>query len=317
MNRTLSKILQLAIAAWAVCLVAAPLPAHAGGQIKAVATVSIFGEILRHVGGDHVDVKVLQPPTRNVHFYEPRPSDILKLSRADVFAHAGLDLELWRPTLVEAARNRNVFPGGPGEIDCAKGIGLLEVPIGPITRAEGDMHIYGNPHYWLDPANLGIIAATVAEGLSRVDPAHAADYEGNRTAFQDRLKGAVARWKAALSATAGRDLAAYHNSWPYFARAFDLRIETFLEPKPNIPPSGSHLQKVVAKVRERNIRAILFSPYQHRPYADQVASQTGAEVVLVSLLPGGVPGTEDLFEWMDALTAAVAEALGDRTGGAE
>jgi zinc/manganese transport system substrate-binding protein len=315
MNRTLSRLLPIAIAAVAICLTTAPLPAHAGGKVKAVATVSIFGEILRHVGGDRVDVKVLQPPNRNVHFYEPRPSDILRLSRADVFVHGGLDLELWRPTLVEAARNRDVFPGGPGEVDCAKGIRLLEIPAGPISRAEGDVHIYGNPHYWLDPANLGIIATTVANGLARVDPAHTVDYERNRTAFQARLGGAVARWKAVLSAEEVRDLAAYHNAWPYFARAFDLRIETFLEPKPNIPPSGSHLKKVVAQVRERNIRAILFSPYQHRPYADQVASQTGAKVIVVSLLPGGVPGTEDLFEWMDSLTAAVAEVLGSEIGG--
>ncbi len=294
----------------------APGNAVAGGKVKAVATTSIFGEILLAVGGERVDVKVLQPPNRDVHFYEPRPSDIVKLSKADLFVHGGLDLEMWRSTLVDAARNRDVFPGGPGDVNGARGIELLEVPRTGFTRQEGDVHIYGNPHYWLDPANLGIIAANIAEGLSRADPGHAAEYERNRAAFQEKLEAAIPRWKAKLAPYAGEQVVAYHNSWPYFARAFSLRIDTFLEPKPNVPPSGSHLQTVVERIREEKIAAILVEPFQHRPYAEKVASDTGAKLLLVTEFPGGLQKTEDVFAWMDALTAAVAEALDDRTGGA-
>jgi zinc/manganese transport system substrate-binding protein len=307
------SVLLSAIAAIALL---APGNAVARGKLKAVATTSIFGEILQAIGGDHVDVKVLQKPNRDVHFYEPTPSDIMKLFKADLFVHGGLDLEMWRLTLVDAARNRDVFPGGKGDVSAARGIALLEVPRTGFTRQEGDLHIYGNPHYWLDPANLGIIAENIEQGLSRVDPAHAADYERNLAAFQEKLDAAIPRWKAKLAPYAGDKLVAYHNAWPYFARAFSLHIDTFLEPKPNIPPSGSHLQTVVKEMREEKIGTILIEPFQHRPYAEKVASDTGAKVTLVTEFPGGLPHTEGLFTWMDTLTTTVANALGAKTGGA-
>lgn len=305
--------LALTLAA-AVLFVANPPPAEAGGKVRVVTTTSVLGDIVREVGGDRVDVKSLEPPGRDVHFYEPTPSDIVRLSRADVFMHGGLDLELWRGPLVEASTNPKVMPGGPGEIDAAQGISLLEVPAGGLSRAQGDVHIYGNPHFWLDPANLGIIAANAAAKLETVDPEHADVYRRNLADFQARLREAIPRWKATLAPFAGKPVTAYHNSWPYFAKAFDLRIDTFLEPKPNIAPSGAHLEKLEAEMKQQGIRAILVEPFQHRAYADQVAAATGAEVCLVSTMPGGVPGTDDLFSWMDHLTKTLAAALGGGAG---
>jgi len=258
---------------------------------------------------------VLDPPTRDVHFYEPKPTDILKLSKADLLVHAGLDLELWRGPLVEAAQNRKVFPGGPGEVDCSTGITLLDIPTGVLSRAQGDIHVFGNPHYWLDPANLGIIAGTIAEKLAAVDPPNASEYRRNLAGLRARLDQAIPGWKAKLAPFAGQPLVAYHSSWPYFARAFNLRIDTFLEPQPNIPPSGAHMKEVINTIKREKIRVILIEPFQHRPYADQVAGQSGARVVVVSQAPGGMPNTGDVFAWVDALTSAVAGGLGETTPG--
>jgi ABC-type Zn uptake system ZnuABC Zn-binding protein ZnuA len=303
------KLITIAIAAALFGLSTAG-PAEAAKNVKIVATITTFGQIARAVGGDRVEVYVLDPPTQDVHFYEPRPTDILKLSKADLFVHAGLDLELWRGPLVEAARNRDFFPGGRRQVDCSRGITLLDIPTGgQISRAYGDIHLYGNPHYFTDPANFGIIAASIESKLAEVDPANAAEYKRNLAAFQSRLDAALPRWKAKLAPYAGQPLVSYHNTWPYFARTFGLEIDTFLEPKPNIPPSPSHLKDVMNEIREKKIRAILIEPFQHRPYAEEVAKQTGAKVVLVSQSPGGMPGTNDLFAWMDALTTSVANAL--------
>ncbi|OGP83024.1 MAG: hypothetical protein A2Y95_04615 [Deltaproteobacteria bacterium RBG_13_65_10] len=307
-----------AVAAGVLVLLVALAPgmALAAKKVKVVATLSVFGDIVRAVGGDHVDVTVLDPPTQDVHFYEPRPTDILKLSKADLFVHAGLDLEQWRGPLVEAARNRDFFPGGPRQVDCSQGISLLEAPTGgQLSRAYGDVHLYGNPHYYTDPSNYGIIAANIAGKLAEVDSANAAEYQQSLSAFRTKLDSALVRWKAKLAPLAGQSLVAYHNTWPYFARTFGLEIDTFLEPKPNIPPSASHLQEVMNTMREKKIRVILIEPFQHRPYAEQVASQTGAKVVLISQTPGGMPGTDDLFAWMDAVTSSIAEALSGKGGG--
>lgn len=303
----------------ALLVALAPGTALAAKKIKVVATISVFGDIVREIGGDKVEVTVLDPPTQDVHFYEPKPTDILKLSKADLFVHAGLDLEQWRGPLVEAVRNENFFPGGPRQVDCAQGIALLEAPTGnQLSRAYGDVHLYGNPHYYNDPSNFGIIAANIAGKLAEVDPSNASEYNRRLSAFRTKLDAALARWKATLAPFAGQPLVAYHNTWPYFARTFGLEIDTFLEPKPNIPPSPSHLQEVMNEIREKKMRVILIEPFQHRPYAEQVASQTGAQVVLVSQTPGGMPGTDDLFAWMDAVTSSIAKALAggpSRSGG--
>jgi zinc/manganese transport system substrate-binding protein len=303
-------------AAFVAAVVLGPGTALAAKKVKVVATLTVFGDIVRQVGGDHVEVSVLDPPTQDVHFYEPKPTDILRLSKADLFVNAGLDLEQWRGPLVEAVRNRDFFEGGAREVDCSQGIALLEVPTkGTLSRQFGDVHVYGNPHYYTDPSTFPIIAANIARKLAQVDPADAADFQKNLSDFQARLSGAMGRWKATLAPYAGRPLAAYHNTWPYFARTFGLKIDTFLEPKPNIPPSASHLEEVIRTMKEEKIHVILLEPFQHRPYAEQVAHQTGAKVVLVSQTPGGMPNTKGLFAWMDALTTSIADALGSEQKG--
>jgi len=155
--------------------------------LKVVTTLSTFADLVKNIGGEHVEVSYVASPKFNPHFIEPKPSDVLKVKRADLFVHAGLDLELWRWPLVEAAGNREVMPGGSRELDLSRGVILLEVPDRSLSRSEGDIHLYGNPHYWLDPNNAKTMAESISKKLSEIDPVHASEFEKNLENFDDIL----------------------------------------------------------------------------------------------------------------------------------
>ena len=164
-----------------------PPVSSADKPLTIVATMSTFADLAKTVGGERVEASYVASPKFNPHFIEPKPSDVLKVKRAALLIHAGLDLELWRGPLLDAAGNLKLFPGQSGELDLARGIALLEVPDHPTSRSEGDIHIYGNPHYWVDPENGRKMAQAICEKLAAIDPAHESDYRRNLTQFLARL----------------------------------------------------------------------------------------------------------------------------------
>lgn len=284
-------------------------------QVRVVTTSTTFSSLVEAIGGENVTVDAISPPCDDIHFIEPRPSDILKLARAHAFVHAGLDLELWRFPLVEASRNRAVFVGGRGEIDLSRGIELLEVPTRKLSRAEGDIHVYGNPHYWMDPDNLPIMAAAIANRLSELAPEHAEAFESNREALVARVAEADEEWKRILEPHRGASFVPYHRDWPYFARHFGLGTGLWLEPKPNIPPSAKHLQQVIGIMREQGLRILVREPFHPRKTAQTVARATGARSVLLYQHAGCHPGTDDYVAMLDANVRALAEAFDGREAG--
>ncbi len=199
---------------WSVIALGASPVGAAEKRLNVVATLTTFADLAKTVGGDHVSVSAIAAPQFNPHFIEPKPSDVLRVKRADLFIHAGLDLELWRGPLLDAAGNTNVMPGQPGELDLSQGIALLEVPDHPVSRAEGDIHIYGNPHYWTDPENAKIIAKTIADKFSAMDSAHAQDYQQRLQQFTARLDQQIAEWRSQLAPFQGQEFVGYHNEWP-------------------------------------------------------------------------------------------------------
>ncbi|MBI3996092.1 MAG: zinc ABC transporter substrate-binding protein [Candidatus Omnitrophica bacterium] len=296
------------LAAW---FMMAAVNVHAADKpLKVVTTLSTFADLVKTIGGDHVDVSAIASPKFNAHFIEPKPSDVVKVQRADLFLHAGLDLELWRGPLLDAAGNTRLFAGQPGELDLSQGIPLLEVPTGAVSRSQGDIHIYGNPHYWVDPENAIIMAKAIAAKLSALDPDHAAAYDERMRAWTRQLSQRIEVWRQAARAIRGHELVAYHNEWPYLLNFLGLHAEQFLEPKPGIPPTPKQVQFLERYMKERHIRGIIQSTYFPKDAAGTLAKRTGATVVLLCQSVGEVPHASDYIAMTDYNIQQLTHALG-------
>src|SRR6267142_945311 len=287
--------------------IACAMTAH--GKLNVVATLPDFGSFAREIGGDKIDIVVLAKATEDPHFVDARPSFVVSLRNADVLIDGGAELELgWLPPLLQNARNPKIEAGKPGRIQASQGIRLMNVPTN-VTRAAGDVHALGNPHFTVDPIIAKAIAQHIAQSFAALDPPNAAFYEANYKKFEATINGKLQEWGAAMLPFKGQHVAAYHDSWPYFARRFGLDIDLFLEPKPGISPSPSHLAEVIAQMKAQKIKAIIVDPFHDRIIAEKAASATGAKVVEFCQFPGGLPGTDRYVKLIDALVSRLAAAL--------
>jgi zinc/manganese transport system substrate-binding protein len=269
------------------------------GTIKVVTTTTDMKSITEIIGGDKVSVTSIATGYQNPHFVDPKPSYIISLSNADLFVTVGLDLETgWSPQLLTSARNSKIQKGSPGYVDASENIGLLQVP-SSLNRGEGDIHIYGNPHYWLDPLNGKVIARNIANGLERLDPANKTFYETNLHAFFNKIDDKMKEWQAKMAPFKGAKIIAYHNEWVYFERRFGLQVVDFMEPKPGIPPSPSQLVKVIKEVQSNNIKVIISSPYFTTSSSDVVAKQTGVKELTMATSTGAFPTVKNYFDLFD------------------
>ncbi|MDH3284360.1 MAG: metal ABC transporter substrate-binding protein [Acidobacteriota bacterium] len=292
-------------------LILLPCLAEAGGGLKVVATTPDFAALIHAIGGDGVSLKIMAKATEDPHFVDARPSHIVSLNRADLVVESGADLEAgWLPPLIEGSRNKELLPGGAGRVLGSAGVRLLDVPE-VLDRSRGDIHAQGNPHFLMDPLNAGIVTRRLTEHMCRLDPASCPSFRENLSRFERTLDERMLRWTAALAPHRGASIVTYHNTWRYFAARFELVADTFLEPKPGIPPSPPHLASVIGRMKQTGMRVILVEPFQSRRTAEKVARHTGATVVDVCQFPGGLEGTElDYFALMDANVSAIARALG-------
>ena len=279
-------------------------------KLTVVATTADLGSIAREIGGDRVEITTLAKPTEDPHFVDPKPSFIIKLNRADALLEGGAELEIgWLTPLLEGARNRKLALGQPGRVICSKGVEMLEVPT-VLDRAQGDIHAAGNPHYLTDPANAKIVASNIAAAFAQLDAGSKDFFQANLKRFITQLDTKLAEWQKALAPYQGRRIVAYHNSWPYFAKRFGVKVDLFLEPKPGIPPSPAHLAGVIAKMKADKIGVVFVEPQLSRRTAENVARNTGGAVVEVSHFPGGVKGTEaGYLALMDHIVNSLAKAL--------
>src|SRR5262249_2585563 len=230
----------------------------AAGKLYVVTTTSDLACIAREVGGDKVEVESLALGTQDPHFVDPKPSFIVKLNRADLYIKRGLDIEVgWAPVLEKGARNENILSGGRGYVDASIGIAPLEIPGGVVSRALGDVHPYGNPHYQLDPANAKVIAKNIVDGLIRVDAANRTSYEARLADFSGRLDERVAGWVHTLAPYRGAKIVTYHKSWDYFAQRFGLEIIGNMEPKPGVAPSPAHLAQLITLMQDQHCKLVI------------------------------------------------------------
>jgi zinc/manganese transport system substrate-binding protein len=289
--------------------------APASAAVKVVTSLQDFASIADAVGGKRVETFALAKGYQDPHFVEPKPSFVLKLSRADLLIVAGLELEIgYLPPLIDQSRNDKIRPGAAGYLDASNGSDILEKPTGTVTRAMGDVHPFGNPHFWLDPENGRIIARAIAGKLSEIDPSGAAEYKANLAAFESKLTEAEKRWEAALAPYAGAELVTYHNSWPNFLKHFKLVAAGYVEPKPGIPPSPSHTVEIIDLMRQKKTPVILMEPYFDRKTPQQIADKTGATLLVFIPSVGGVPEAKDYFSLFDYDVKLLADALAAKKG---
>ncbi|HVO09327.1 MAG TPA: metal ABC transporter substrate-binding protein [Vicinamibacteria bacterium] len=301
------KIPKLLLAAFALAA-AAP----AGATLRVVASTEDLADLTRQVGGDKVSVDAIARGYQDPHFVEAKPSFILKLSRADLLVVVGRELEIgWLPPLIQQSRNAKIQVGAPAYLDASLSAEILEIPTGQITRAMGDVHPLGNPHYWLDPENGRRVAKAIAQKLSDLDPGDAAYFQSREADFERRLTEAEKRWDAMMAPSRGLKIVTYHNSWPNFAKRFGLNVVGYVEPRPGIPPSPGHTIELIAEMKRLNVKILLVEPYFDLKTPNSVARETGARVVVMSPSVGGEKEAADYFKLfdydIDLLTRAIKE----------
>jgi zinc/manganese transport system substrate-binding protein len=283
-----------------LAVLAAAAPAQAQGKLNVVTTTEDLAAIAREIGGDRVTVEAIARGYQDPHFVEAKPSFILKLQRADVLIVVGRELEIgWLPPLVQQSRNGKIQPGADAYVDASLEAQILEIPTGQITRAMGDVHPLGNPHYWLDPENGKRVAKEIADKFSQLRPNDRGTFQQRLADFTTRLDAAEKRWLAQMAPYKGTKVVTYHRSFPNFADRFGLDIIGYVEPRPGIPPSPQHTLDLINEMKRQNVKLILVEPYFDLKTPNAIARDTGGQVLVMPPSVGGVKEASDYFKLFD------------------
>jgi len=289
--KTLTQILAL------LGLAALMLPAFA--TVRVVTATQDFADITRQIGGARVQVESLARGDQDLHHVDPRPSYVTKLTNADVVVRIGMDLDLWMDSLLAAARNSKVHEGGPGYVDASVGITRMDVPTEKLDPSKGDIHVYGNPHYWLDPENGKIIARDILAALKRVDPAGATAYQQGYDIFAKAIEAHMATWKKQMAPLHGDNVVGYHTTWSYFAHRFGLNLVGYIETKPGIPASAAHIQELIALMKRDHVKRVMTNSYYPTRFTDLLARETGATILILPSSVNGAKGVDNYFALFD------------------
>lgn len=282
----------------------------AAKKLNVVTSTTDLAAFAQEVGGDKINVDSIAKGYQDPHFVEAKPSFLLKLRNADLLISVGLDLEIgWLPPLITQSGNGRIQPGANGYLDASQFAEILEIPQGKVTRAEGDVHPLGNPHYWLDPDNGRRVARGIAGKLGELDPADSAYFQQRFADFDKRLSDAEKRWDAVLAPYRGRKVVTYHRSWPNFAKHFGLDVVGYIEPRPGIPPTPSHTIELINLMKRENVKVMLIEPYFDLRTPNNIASQTGGKVLVMTPSVAGEKGTEDYFKLFDYDLALLKQAF--------
>ena len=274
--------------------------ATAQNKLNVIATTEDLASIAREAGGDRITVDSIAKGYQDPHFVEAKPSFILKLQKADLLIAVGRELEIgWLPPLIQQSRNGKIQPGAEGYLDASLRAQILEVPTTQVTRAEGDVHPLGNPHYWMDPENGKQIAKDIADKLSQFRPNDRAYFAMRLADFTSRLDTAEKRWLAMMAPYKGTKMVTYHRSFPNFAARFGLDIIGYVEPRPGIPPSPSHTLDLIQEMKRQQVKIILMEPYFDQKTPNAIATQTGAHVLVMPPSVGGEKTVTDYLQLFD------------------
>jgi ABC-type Zn uptake system ZnuABC Zn-binding protein ZnuA len=312
MSRLLTNS-RLAAVASSLALVFAllfPATGSADTKIRIMTATTDLASLAQEIGGDRADVESVARGYQDPHFVDPKPSFLLKLSKAELLIVVGLELEIgWLPPLITQSSNPRIQVGAPGYLDASRFAKILEIPTGQVTRAEGDVHPLGNPHYWLDPDNGLRIAKGIQNKLSEMRPNDAAYFAQRYDSFEQRLKQAEQQWLAQMKPYAGRKVVTYHRSWPNFAEHFGLDVVGYVEPRPGIPPSPQHTVELIGQMKRDGVKVIMVEPYFDLKTPNAIARDTGAVVVVLMPSVGGEKEITDYFKLFDYDIAKLKKAF--------
>lgn len=269
-------------------------------KLNVVTATTDMAALTQEVGGDRISVESIARGYQDPHFVEAKPSFLLKLRQADLLITVGLQLEIgWLPPLVTQSGNGRIQVGAPGYLDASQFAEILEIPTGVVTRAMGDVHPLGNPHYWLDPDNGRRIARGIAQKLGELDPGDNAYFQERFQDFDKRLGAAEQKWDAEMAPFRGRKLVTYHNSFPNFAKHFHLEVIGYVEPRPGIPPTPSHTIELIGLMKRENCKLVLVEPYFDLKTPNSIGAATGGKVVVYLPSVGGEKQVTNYFELFD------------------
>jgi zinc/manganese transport system substrate-binding protein len=304
-----SKLFHLLSAAAIAAIGFAPAPVQAA-KIRVVTTLTDLADLARQVGGDHVQVFSLATGIEDTHGVPMKPSFVPVMNRADLMLSVGFECEhAFLPGLLEASKNPRIQYGHPGYVDCSVGIAPVEVPLST-DHSEGDVHPYGNPHYMLDPVLAKTAVANIYNALVANFPQYTADFTRNRDAYLAKLNAKIAEWEQETKPIKGMEFVSYHEHWPYFAERFGLKYVGTIELKPGIDPTPRHIEDLVKEMKADHVPVVVREPQFPEKVPALIAKQTGATLVKLPIMPGGVPHTDTYIEMMDYIvhTMVAAEA---------
>ena len=312
MRRISRCIRVVALFATAALLLAACIaaPVRAASKLYVATATTDLAALAQEVGGDRVEVESIARGYQDPHFVEAKPSFLLKLRKADLLIVVGLQLEIgWLPPLITQCGNPKIQVAAPGYLDASQFAEILEIPTGQITRAMGDVHPLGNPHYWLDPQNGLRIARGIEQKLAEMRPDDADYFEQRYQEFSQRLQQAEQKWDEEMKPFRGRKVVSYHRSWPNFAKRFGLEVIGYVEPRPGIPPSPAHTVEVIQTMKRQNVKVIMVEPYFDLKTPNAIARETGAQVIVLLPSVGGEKEVTDYFKLFDYDIALLTRAF--------
>ncbi len=283
-----------------LAVVALSAPASAFAKLKVAASTNDLASIAASIGGDQVEVFAIARPSSDPHRIEALPSYMVKVSRAQVFLKIGLGLDQWADAIVDGSRNSSVQI-----VDCSRDVHVLEKPTGRVDASMGDVHPDGNPHYWLDPRNGGVVARNIADALAKADPGHAEQYHERAEAFGKQAEDAFERNAIAAKKLPSHAVFTYHRSWSYFADAFGFEVVNTVEPVPGIPPTARHLQELVEQAKARKVGVLIQESYFAADGGKFLNRQAGVRPVVVTA-SCDAPTAGSYLQHFDALMAAIA-----------
>ncbi len=279
-------------------------------KLNVITATTDMAALAQEVGGDHISVESLAKGYQDPHFVEPKPSFLLKLRQADVLITVGLQLEIgWLPPLITQSGNARIQVGASGYLDASQFAEILDIPTGPVTRAMGDVHPLGNPHYWLDPDNGRRLARGFAQKFGELDPPDTAYFQERFQDFDKRLSAAEQKWDAEMAPYKGRKLVTYHNSFPNFAKHFHLNVIGYIEPRPGIPPTPSHTIELIGLMKRENCKLAIVEPYFDLKTPNSIGAATGAKVVVYLPSVAGEKQVTNYFELFDYDIGLITKAL--------